>query len=48
MAMADSLPDLKQKVVQEKKKLRGQGLCEEEILGNLVGLEREFQEKLLL
>jgi hypothetical protein len=48
MAMAESLPDLKSRVVQEKKKLRGQGLDDDELPTHLIELERQFQEKLLL
>lgn len=48
MAMADSLPEFKKRVVQEKKKLRGQGISDEELPTHLIELERQFQEKLLL
>lgn len=48
MAMAEYLPDFKIRVVQEKKKLRGQGLDDEDLPSHLIELERQFQEKLLL
>lgn len=47
MALTDSLPDLKKKVVQEKQKLKSKGVPKEEIPGYIMKLEREFQEKLL-
>lgn len=40
MAMADSLPEFKKRVVQEKKKLRGQGISDEELPTHLIELER--------
>ena len=46
--MAEYLPDFKIRVVQEKKKLRGQGLDDEDLPSHLIELERQFQEKLLL
>ena len=47
MALTDSLPELKKKIVQEKQKLKSKGVPKEEIPGHIMKLEREFQEKLL-
>ena len=46
MALADLLPDLKKRVIEEKKKLREKGFSAEDIPSQLVHLEREFQDKL--